>query len=52
MINARDVSQSYDVGPAVIRALSSLTHKHASQIAQALEGQRAGVGGVVPPMVV
>jgi hypothetical protein len=36
MINARYVSDSYDVGPAVIRALSSLTHDHANQIAQAV----------------
>ena len=37
MINTRYANDSYDVGPAVIRALSSLTHDHANQIAEAVE---------------
>ena len=37
MINTRYASDSYDVGPAVIRALSSLTHDHADKIAEAVE---------------
>jgi hypothetical protein len=37
MINTPSASDSYDVGPAVIRALSSLTHDNADKIAQAVE---------------
>jgi hypothetical protein len=36
-MNARLVGYGYDVGPAVIRALSSLTHDHARQIAEAVQ---------------
>ena len=37
MINAaRYANDSYDVRLAVIRALSSLTHEHANQIAEAV----------------
>jgi hypothetical protein len=37
MINARYLSQSCDVGPVVVRALSSLTNHHARQIAEAVQ---------------
>ena len=36
MINTRYANDSYDVGPAVIRALSSLTHDQADKIADAV----------------
>jgi len=36
MINTRYANDSYDVRLAVIRALSSLTHEHANQIAEAV----------------
>jgi hypothetical protein len=37
MINTRYVGQSYHLGPAVIRALRSLTHDHANQIEDAVQ---------------
>ena len=37
MINTRYANDSYDLGPAVIRALSSLTHDNAGTIAEAVE---------------
>ena len=36
MINTRYANDSYDLGPAVIRALSSLTHDQADKIADAV----------------
>ena len=37
MISARHVSHSYDVGPAMIPALRSLTDEHANQVADAVQ---------------
>ena len=36
MINTCYASDSYELGPAVIRALSSLTHDHADKIAESV----------------
>jgi hypothetical protein len=37
MMNTRYVDYGYEVGPAMIRALSSLTRDHARQIAEAVQ---------------